>query len=54
LVSRVVGGGVWLGGELLVAPPTYALLGETKLVLASWAWSGFPMLGPPALTEEMH
>ena len=35
-VSRVVGGGVWLDGELSVAPRTSAWLGETKLVSASW------------------
>ena len=35
-VFRVVGGGVWLDGELLVAPRTSAWLGETKLVSACW------------------
>ena len=35
-VSRVVGGGAWLDGELSVAPRTSAWLGETKLVSASW------------------
>ena len=36
-VSRVVGGGVWLDGELSVAPRTSAWLGETKLESASLA-----------------
>ena len=36
-VSRAVGGGIWLDGELSVAPRTSAWLGETKLVSASWA-----------------
>ena len=35
-VSRVVGGGVWLDGELSVATRTSAWLGETKVVSASW------------------
>ena len=46
-VSRVVGAGVWPDGELSVAPRTSVWLGETKLVWASWARSGFPILGPP-------
>ena len=36
-VSRVVGGGVWLDGELSVAPRTSVWLGETKFVSASLA-----------------
>ena len=36
-VSQVVGGGVWLDGELSVAPGTSVWLGETKLGAASWA-----------------
>ena len=34
-VSRGVGGGVWLDGELSLAPRTSVWLGETKLVSAS-------------------
>ena len=36
-VSPVVREGVWLDGELSVAPRTSVWLGETKLVPASWA-----------------
>ena len=53
-VSQVIGGGVWWDGELTVAPRTSVWLGETKLVSASWARSGFPMLGPPEHAEEMR